>query len=242
MFLPVLSPREQPNNNGNGSVRVAVPRPERFPGVDYDDVPFLGPRPSDAMLEYYEQPVLRKLEWRVDENGVKMRRPLKDTVSLTAAFAQTRGSEVQMPCHHCNVNRSVWTRCVVGSDTKEGSNMHGACASCRFSRRYCSLISRNEDERAMTRSGDASESQSHWDPVRGIKTEPGARLSSPGSCRLDGDVIPFPLGPETIDNLPLLKQADKEMEMHLDTLKRRIRQLEERENDGDETTNPWDLV
>ncbi|OOF98355.1 hypothetical protein ASPCADRAFT_3414 [Aspergillus carbonarius ITEM 5010] len=287
MFRTLLPRREQPDIDEDSPVRVEVPSPERITGVGYDDLPLLGPKPSDAVLEYHQLPVLRKLDWRVDENGVSIRRPLKDIVSQTAAFAQTRGSEMQPPCHHCKINKSVWTTCVVGFDTKEGSHMHGACASCRFSRRYCSLIARGADPGAIIQPGDIFESASHdsqgnllggditgqrsehsmrrevatptptgnemlrqmtiksqtyWDPVRDIKPEPDTIMSSPGSCRLDGDVIPFPLGPETIDNLPLLKQAAKEMEMHLDTLKRRVRQLEEKEKAGCDTINPWDLV
>ncbi|RAL04170.1 DUF3716 domain-containing protein, partial [Aspergillus ibericus CBS 121593] len=245
-------------------------------GVGYDDLPLLGQKPNDAVLEYHQLPVLRKLDWRVDENGLPVRRPLKDIVSQTAAFAQTRGFEVEQPCHHCRYNKSVWKTCVVGFDTKEGGNMHGACACCRFSRRYCNLISRGSDENASPNSQDhlssddtygqgrefalrpcnatptpggtemnhetPIKSQSFWDPIRDIKSERDNLMSPSLSCRLDGDVIPFPLGPETIDNLPLLKQAAEEMEVHLETLKRRIRQLEEKDKAQNEAVNPWDLV
>ncbi|PYI04323.1 hypothetical protein BO78DRAFT_471324 [Aspergillus sclerotiicarbonarius CBS 121057] len=275
----LLAPKVvQADVSQDSPVRVEVTAPEPgVAGVGYDDLPLLGPKPNDALLEYHQLPVLRKLDWRADEHGVPVRRPLKDIVSQTAAFAHTRGSEVQAPCHHCKVNKSVWKTCVVGFDTKEGSNMHGACTCCRFSRRYCSLTARGPDQNASPDSqhhfsgddtyGPRSEialrplvmtptpggnealhetpvkTQSYWDPVHdGIKSERDNVMSSPVSCRLDGDVIPFPLGPETIDNLSLLKQAAKEMEIHLETIKRRIKQLEEKDKAQRDIINPWDLV
>ncbi|PWY87532.1 hypothetical protein BO70DRAFT_196191 [Aspergillus heteromorphus CBS 117.55] len=108
-------------------------------GVTYGDLPLIGSRSTEAMTEYSQLPVLRKLEWRLDEQGEPMRRPLKDVISQTAAFAQTRGSEAPDPCYHCKTKQSVWQTCVVGFDTHEGTSMHGSCASCRFSRRYCTL-------------------------------------------------------------------------------------------------------
>ncbi|GLA92940.1 hypothetical protein AtubIFM57143_009919 [Aspergillus tubingensis] len=65
---------------------------------------------------------------------------------------------------------------------------------------------------------------------------------SPGTSRLDGSILPFPLGPETIDDLPFLRRALTEMEMHLGTLRRRVRQLEDRERMRDRSINPWELV
>lgn len=76
-----------------------------------------------------------------------------------------------------------------------------------------------------------------------IKSERNDMLScSPGTSRLDGSILPFPLGPETIDDLPFLRRAVTEMEMHLGTLRRRVRQLEDRERMRDSSINPWELV
>ncbi|GLA44193.1 hypothetical protein AnigIFM63309_002629 [Aspergillus niger] len=81
------------------------------------------------------------------------------------------------------------------------------------------------------------------DSERRIKSERNDLLtSSPGTSRLDGSILPFPLGPETIDDLPFLRQAVTEMEMHLGTLRRRVRQLEDRERVKNNSINPWELV
>lgn len=62
------------------------------------------------------------------------------------------------------------------------------------------------------------------------------------NSRLKGRVIPFPLGPETIDDLQLLKIAAKDMIAHLDVINRRIEQLESKDHDRKEFINPWELV
>lgn len=67
--------------------------------------------------------------------------------------------------------------------------------------------------------------------------ESDRQIPAPRS-RLDGKVVPFPLGPETINNLPLLKQAIKDIVAHLNILHRRVQQLEEKY----ESINPWELV
>jgi glucosamine 6-phosphate synthetase-like amidotransferase/phosphosugar isomerase protein len=60
--------------------------------------------------------------------------------------------------------------------------------------------------------------------------------------RHDGKVIPFPLDPATIGNLPLLKQAAQDLAAHLGVVKARINQLEEEKRREKSTRNPWDLV
>ncbi|KAL4931954.1 uncharacterized protein BDV17DRAFT_288525 [Aspergillus undulatus] len=45
----------------------------------------------------------------------------------------------------------------------------------------------------------------------------------------DGNVIPFPLDPTSINNLPLLKQAAADLSAHFAVVERRIAQLEEEE-------------
>ncbi|PYH96427.1 hypothetical protein BO71DRAFT_471650 [Aspergillus ellipticus CBS 707.79] len=289
MFRRALTKRGQPDHikepQAYQQVSLEIPKMEIISGVSYEDLPLLGSRPSETMLEYSQLPVLRKLEWRLDDQGQPLRRALKDIVSQTAAFAQTRGSEVSDPCHHCKQKRSVWQSCVVGFDTREGSNMHGSCSSCRFSRRYCTLgrlslhtfpvpptdisasrVLRSDDAwpgmdcsdemstdsiMANTLPTSTGSSPKHdpkvteetvWDTPRSVKPEPDFPTSTPSACRLDGKVIPFPLGPETIDDLPLLQEAMHEMTVHLEILKRRVKQLETREQRKGETINPWELV
>ncbi|EHA20252.1 hypothetical protein ASPNIDRAFT_45904 [Aspergillus niger ATCC 1015] len=307
------SPPTHHNPSPIPDVRVEIPS-ERLPGITYDDLPLLGARPSSSMLEYHQLPVLRHLDWRIDdETGEPLRRPLKDVVSLTAAFAQTRGCEPLEPYVHCRVGKSVWKTCVVGFDTREGMGVHGACAACRFSRRGCSLNTQLEEPETPSRVKDEIENEggagagpmtpppsgsrrylaavpvaaasrgrgrggsrrrgsrfirqrpynlrpriatptpsrsdmgynSHLErgSERRIKSEKSDLLtSSPGTSRLDGSILPFPLGPETIDDLPFLRQAVTEMEMHLGILRRRVRQLEDRERVRNNSIDPWELV
>ncbi|RAK88327.1 hypothetical protein BO79DRAFT_228874 [Aspergillus costaricaensis CBS 115574] len=291
------------------SVHVEIPPSELLPGLTHNDLPHLGTRPSSSMLEYHQLPILRHLEWRTDETtNEPLRRPLKDVVSLTAAFAQTRGCEPPEPCLHCREGKGVWKTCVVGFDTREGMSAHGACAACRFSRRGCSFnvqVEEPEPEtpvrikdevgseaglttpppsasrgysttavasgrgggrgrgrgrrfvrsrpynlrpRVTTPTPTGSEMgftsrDGEGDSGPMIKSERNDMLtSSPDTSRLDGSILPFPLGPETIDDLPFLRRALTEMEMHLGTLRRRVRQLEERERMRDDGINPWELV
>ncbi|GAA90971.1 hypothetical protein AKAW_09085 [Aspergillus luchuensis IFO 4308] len=188
------------------SVRVEIPPSELLPGLTHNDLPLLGPRPSSSMLEYHQLPIFRHLEWRIDETtNEPLRRPLKDVVSLTAAFAQTRGCEALEPCIHCREEKGVW---------KTGSDI--------------GYTGRDDEERELG-------------PM--IKSESSeVSTYSPGTSRLDGSILPFPLGPETIDDLPFLRRAVTEMEMHLGTLRRRVRQLEDRERMRDSSINPWELV
>ncbi|BCR96878.1 DUF3716 domain-containing protein [Aspergillus luchuensis] len=290
------------------SVRVEIPPSELLPGLTHNDLPLLGPRPSSSMLEYHQLPIFRHLEWRIDETtNEPLRRPLKDVVSLTAAFAQTRGCEALEPCIHCREEKGVWKTCVVGFDTREGMSAHGACAACRFSRRGCSFNVQVEEPETPIRVKDEAglatppSSASRGYSATAVATagrgggrgrargrgrrfvvrsrpynlrprattpmpsgsdigytgrddeerELGPMIKSessevstysPGTSRLDGSILPFPLGPETIDDLPFLRRAVTEMEMHLGTLRRRVRQLEDRERMRDSSINPWELV
>ncbi|RAH57920.1 hypothetical protein BO85DRAFT_487745 [Aspergillus piperis CBS 112811] len=282
------------------SVRVEIPPSELLPGLTHNDLPLLGTRPSSSMLEYDQLPILRHLEWRIDENSNEpLRRPLKDVVSLTAAFAQTRGCEALEPCIHCREGKGVWKTCVVGFDTREGMSAHGACAACRFnvqaeepetpirvkdeaglatppssaSRGYSATATaagrsgsggrgRGRGRRFVVRSrpynlrprattptpsgsdmGYTSRDDEERELGPMIKSESSeVSTYSSGTSRLDGRILPFPLGPETIDDLPFLRRAVTEMEMHLGTLRRRVRQLEDRERMRDSSMNPWELV
>ncbi|PYH73309.1 DUF3716 domain-containing protein [Aspergillus vadensis CBS 113365] len=314
---PSTSPPSSHNHNHNHtpspipSVRVEIPPSELLPGLTHNDLPLLGTRPSSSMLEYHQLPILRHLEWRIDETtNEPLRRPVKDVVSLTAAYAQTRGCEPPEPCLHCREGKSVWKTCVVGFDTREGMSAHGACAACRFSRRGCSFNMQVEEPETPVRVKDEdgadeiglttpppsgsrgylitavaagrsrgggrgggrargrrfirsrpynlrprvttptpsgsdmgyTSRDEERDSNREIKSERREAVAySPGTSRLDGSILPFPLGPETIDDLPFLRRAVTEMEMHLGTL-RRVRQLEDRERMRDTSINPWELV
>lgn len=61
------------------------------------------------------------------------------------------------------------------------------------------------------------------------------------SSKLDGRLLPFPLGPEAFDNLPLLRQAIKDTEKHLQAMRKRAGDLELKEEQK-ETYNPWDFI
>ncbi|PLB51205.1 hypothetical protein P170DRAFT_425463 [Aspergillus steynii IBT 23096] len=47
--------------------------------------------------------------------------------------------------------------------------------------------------------------------------------------KLDGGLLPFPLGPDAFDNLPLLRQAIKDTEKHLQAMRKRADELEVKE-------------
>lgn len=66
-------------------------------------------------------------------------------------------------------------------------------------------------------------------------------VSPRAPSRHDGKVIPFPLNPKTINDLPLLKQAARDLAAHLAVVEKRVRQLEE-ENKKKKAGNPWDLL
>lgn len=69
-----------------------------------------------------------------------------------------------------------------------------------------------------------------------------ANISPRAPSRHDGKVIPFPLDPKTINELPLLKQAARDLAAHLAVVEKRVRQLEEVENKKKKAGNPWDLL
>jgi hypothetical protein len=88
-----------------------------------------------AVNYYKELPVVRKLDWRVDDRGQPMRRELSNTRTLVAGYVQTRGQIAETPCTFCAQGKGVWRQCVVGSDAQEEKPMTQACANCRFSQR-----------------------------------------------------------------------------------------------------------
>ncbi|OJI99337.1 hypothetical protein ASPVEDRAFT_80948 [Aspergillus versicolor CBS 583.65] len=73
-----------------------------------------------------------------------------------------------------------------------------------------------------------------------LETETKTSLRAPS--RHDGKVIPFPLDPKSINDLPLLKQASRDLAAHLAVVDKRIRQLEEEEKKRKKAGNPWDLL
>jgi hypothetical protein len=105
---------------------------------DLPDAPFEATQP---ILNYYKRlPVLRKLDWREDDNGQPIRRELSNTRTLIAGYVQTRGQLAEAPCTFCTQGKGIWQACVIGSDTQDERPMTRACANCRFSRRSaCNL-------------------------------------------------------------------------------------------------------
>lgn len=82
------------------------------------------------------------------------------------------------------------------------------------------------------------------DDDNNINTVPKAeaKVSPRAPSRHDGKVIPFPLDPKSINDLPLLRQASRDLATHLAVVEKRIRQLEEEENKRKKAGNPWDLL
>ncbi|KAH8429462.1 DUF3716 domain-containing protein [Aspergillus melleus] len=66
--------------------------------------------------------------------------------------------------------------------------------------------------------------------------------SSPSTkSKLDGNLLPFPLGPEAFDSLSLLRQAERDTVIHLEAMRKRISELEMKENQQ-ALYNPWDFL
>ncbi|KAL3444934.1 hypothetical protein BJX65DRAFT_310306 [Aspergillus insuetus] len=229
----------------NGYVRknweLASPSSESFVGVsdDLPDAPFEATQP---VLNYYKRlPVLRKLDWRKDDNGQPIRRELANTGTLIAGYVQTRGQLAETPCTFCTQGKGIWQACIIGSDTQDGKPMTKACANCRFSRRStCNLRSGSSSSQSPT--PRIVELEDGDDTSLGTKRTIFEAKGPKTPSRHDGKVIPFPLDPATIGNLPLLKQATQDLAAHLGVVKARINQLEEEERRGKSTRNPWDLV
>jgi hypothetical protein len=57
----------------------------------------------------------------------------------------------------------------------------------------------------------------------------GQHVAPNAPCRLDGTVVKFPLAPDAINNLALLREASKDLARHLEVVNKRIIQLEEKE-------------
>lgn len=109
-------------------------------GVDTSDLPIAGDNPNEAQKRYQKLPAIRVLDWQIDADGQAIRKPLRDSTALTAALMQTRGTEAVDPCSFCKDNKGTWRMCVVEPNPAESSKLVGACANCRFSRRYnCDL-------------------------------------------------------------------------------------------------------
>ncbi|RHZ63061.1 DUF3716 domain-containing protein [Aspergillus thermomutatus] len=257
----------RPRRRGKGvSLGTQDERDELVTGVDASDLPIAGDNANEAQRVYQKLPAIRVLDWQIDEEGQPIRRPLRDSMALTAALDQTRGTEAADPCSFCKDQKGTWRMCIVEPNPDGNSKLSGACANCRFSRRHnCDLRAHKDDESTdslfvsehssmdTTDSSIAEEVQKNegeGPPVQAdVQTNvrdhgkesdnqtPRRRAPAPKS-RLDGKVLPFPLGPETINDLPLLKQAIKDTIAHLDILQWRVQQLEEKR----QSINPWELV
>ncbi|GIC85785.1 DUF3716 domain-containing protein [Aspergillus udagawae] len=233
----------RPRRRGNCEVSLGSQseRDELITGVDASDLPIAADNPNEAQKRYQKQAAIRILDWQVDGDGQPIRKPLRDSTALTAALIQTRGTEAADPCSFCKDNKGTWRMCVVESSPDDNSKLAGACANCRFSRRhYCDLHTANSSvaEEVQKNKGQAAPIQEDIQPnVEEHVKESDSQTPAPRS-RLDGKIVPFPLGPETINDLPLLKQAIKDIVAHLNILHRRVQQLEEKR----QSINPWELV
>ncbi|KAF7118138.1 hypothetical protein CNMCM5793_007531 [Aspergillus hiratsukae] len=254
--------RPRRRSKGEVSLGSQDERDELITGVDASD-PIAGDNANEAQKRYLKLPAIRILDWQLDEEGQPIRKPLRDSTALTAALIQTRGTEAADPCSFCKDNKGTWRMCVVEPIPDENSKLAGACANCRFSRRHnCDLRALKHDEsidssfiskHSSTDTAESSvaeemqknEGQGVPIPIQeDIQTTVQENVKETDSqtpaakSRLDGKVVPFPLGPETINDLPLLKQAIKDMVAHLNILHRRVQQLEEKH----QSISPWELV
>ncbi|GIJ98043.1 hypothetical protein Aspvir_000152 [Aspergillus viridinutans] len=253
----------RPHRRGKGEVSLGAhdERDELITGVDASDLPIAADNPNETQKRYQKLPAIRILDWQIDGDGQPIRKPLRDSTALTAALIQTRGTEAADPCSFCKDNKGTWRMCVVEPHPDDNSKLAGACANCRFSRRHnCDLRAHKDDESIdssfiskdsltdTTNSSVAEEVQKNEGQAAPIQEdiqtnvqehvkESDSQTPAPRS-RLDGRVVPFPLGPETINDLPLLKQAIKDIVAHLNILHRRVQQLEEKR----QSINPWELV
>ncbi|GIJ89342.1 hypothetical protein Asppvi_008280 [Aspergillus pseudoviridinutans] len=233
----------RPHRRGKGEVSLGSQsdRDELIAGVDASDLPIAADNPNEAQKRYQKLAAIRVLDWQIDGDGQPIRKPLRDSTALTAALIQTRGTEAADPCSFCKDNKGTWRMCVVEPSPDDNSKLAGACAN------YSSFTS-TDSLTDITNSSVAEEV--HKDEERAapiqedIQTnvqehikESDSQTPAPRS-RLDGKVVPFPLGPETINDLPLLKQAIKDIVAHLNILHRRVQQLEEKR----QSINPWELV
>ncbi|KAF7178528.1 hypothetical protein CNMCM7691_007227 [Aspergillus felis] len=257
----------RPRRRGKGEVSLGSQseRDELITGVDASDLPIVADNPNEAQKRYQKLAAIRILDWQIDGDGQPIRKPLRDSTALTAALIQTRGTEAADPCSFCKDNKGTWRMCVVEPSPGDTSKLAGACANCRFSRRHnCDLLGTpgaHKDDESIASSFISKDSltdttnssvaeEVHKDEERAAPIqediqpnvqehikESDSQIPAPRS-RLDGKVVPFPLGPETINDLPLLKQAIKDIVAHLNILHRRVQQLEEKRR----SINPWELV
>ncbi|RHZ73821.1 hypothetical protein CDV55_104462 [Aspergillus turcosus] len=255
--------RPRRRSKGEVSLGPQDERDELITGVDASDLPIAGDNANEAQKRYQNLRAVRILDWQLDGDGQPIRKPLRDSTALTAALIQTRGTEATDPCSFCKDNKGTWRMCVVKPSPDENSKLAGACANCRFSRRHnCDLRAPKDDESmdssfiSKHSSTDTAESsvveemqqnegqgvpipiqEDIQTNVQDYATESDSQTPAARS-RLDGKIVPFPLGPETINDLPLLKQAIEDIVAHLNILHRRVQQLEEKH----QSINPWELV
>ncbi|KAL2851630.1 hypothetical protein BJY01DRAFT_244963 [Aspergillus pseudoustus] len=233
-------------------------------GVFIDDLPIISPGNYDPHLQHYtDLPVLRKLDWQTDDNGNPVRKTLYGT-ALRAAFIQTRGAPAEISCNWCANGRGIWKSCIVDDNPSKGSESvpsYGVCANCRFSRNWDVLTSgerrplepNRRDEIARKNSPPASlPTLGTWGPLErpagsnnhGDIERPDVAPAQPGSSlkssKNDGRVVKFPLPLDAVDDLPLLREAFKDLARPLATVDKRIKQLEDKERE--KKLNPWDLI
>ncbi|KAF7170060.1 hypothetical protein CNMCM5623_002628 [Aspergillus felis] len=248
----------RPRRRGKGEVSLGSQseRDELITGVDASDLPIVADNPNEAQKRYQKLAAIRILDWQIDGDGQPIRKPLRDSTALTAALIQTRAALKPLiraasakttkalgECVSLNlaqmIPRSLPEHVQIVVGTPGAHKDDESIASSFISKdsltdttnsSVAEEVHKDEERAAPIQEDIQTNVQEH------IK-ESDSQTPAPRS-RLDGKVVPFPLGPETINDLPLLKQAIKDIVAHLNILHRRVQQLEEKRR----SINPWELV
>ncbi|RDW79212.1 DUF3716 domain-containing protein [Aspergillus mulundensis] len=216
---------------GQGSAADQHPSNANFPGVTADNVPIIPKGTINKTIRYYAPcPIVRSLDWREpDGPNVGEGKPWTGGIGdLEAAFVQTRGAIAKSPCESCSAGKGLWKSCV----ERLGSKNNGICANCWQAGGFCTNFNKQ--------AGDASAPRAHGFRFRFRNPRPGPLNVRVDSTRMNAarenyelrnapEVIPFPLGAEAINNLPLLKRARQDLCEHIARIDARIDMLEMKE-------------
>ncbi|EAW14516.1 uncharacterized protein ACLA_075550 [Aspergillus clavatus NRRL 1] len=233
-YRPRRRTQEMPLRGGS---QVQTDNEPQDPGVDASDMPIAPDTPTELQKRYQNLPPVRKLDWQLDSKGKHIRKPLKTSLTLTAAFAHTRETEASSPCNPCKEGREKHHV----RNTTDTSFVSGDVAPTSTDNSRAEASQKPEKQSSsVTQDKPVVQTQAPSAPPKDEpQNQPSLNQILARNSPLDGRVIPFPLGPETIDNLPLLEQAIKDLTGHLETINRRVQQLEDRQRLA---MNPWELV
>ncbi|KAL4903229.1 hypothetical protein BDW74DRAFT_180095 [Aspergillus multicolor] len=199
---------------GRGSPAPEYPSNSNFPNVSPDNVPIIPKGTVNKTIRYYAPcPIVRSLEWREpDGPNIGGGKPWTGgTGDLEAAFVQTRGALAKSPCETCSAGKGLWKSCV----ERLGNKNNGICANC------WQAVNKHLDDSCAP-------------PAPGFRFRYRNPRPGPRKLRVDvsrenyehrntyQEVIPFPLGAEAINNLPLLERARQDLYNHIARVDARI--------------------